>query len=603
MVQFYEDETFLVAAVADFLAHGLALGQPLLVIATAPHVAELLARLRARGFDIDTAVMNGRVTILDARETLATFMVDSLPDATRFSAWIGHALRKSDRTGERGCVRAYGEMVDLLWKDGNVTAAVRLEELWNDLAVQHSFSLLCTYAMDNFSRADHHGSFSAICRQHAHVFPTERYAEADESTRNREVSLLQQRARALEGEVEYRKTIERELREVLDARRRAEDSIRRSEQDLKDFLETAAEGMHWVGPDGIIIWANKAELQLLGYSRDEYIGQHISRFHASRETIDDILECLHRDGELRDREARLICKDGSTRDVLINSNVLRRDGQFVHTRCFTRDITDLKRALAEREALLESERAARLEAEEANRAKSQFLAVMSHELRTPLNAIGGHIQLIEMELHGPVTPEQREALGRVERSQRHLLSLINDVLNLARIETGHVEYSYGEVGAESLLAEITSMLDPIFATSDLTCTIAESNRGAPDASLVVRTDREKARQILLNLVTNAIKFTPAGGSIVLEARPCADNPAMICVSVRDSGIGIPDAKLQSIFEPFVQLGVRPVAHPQGVGLGLAISRDLARGMGGDLVVESVFGTGSTFTLTLPKSDS
>ena len=602
MVQFYEDDTFLVAAVADFLAGGLAGGQSSIVIATPEHRSDFTLRLRARGFDVDRATNEGRLTMLDAREMLDDFMVDSMPDAERFDARIGGAIAKCACASERPCVRAYGEMVDLLWKDGKVAAAVRLEELWNDLAKRHSFSLLCAYSMSNFGKADHHDSFTAICRQHEHVFPTERYTQADESSRLLEVSMLQQRARALEGEIAFRKLLERELREVLEARRKAEETIRRSEQDLKDFLENAAEGMHWVGPDGVVIWANKAEVELLGYTREEYIGQHISKFHAHPDAIADILTRLERNEELREREARLLCKDGTTRDVLINSNVLRRDGKFVHTRCFTRDITELKRAMAERESLLARERSAREDAEDASLAKSQFLAVMSHELRTPLNAIGGHIQLIEMELHGPVTPEQREALGRVERSQRHLLALINNVLNLASIESGRVEYSLGEIPTAPLLTEITLMLEPIFATSNLTCTVVQPAGAAVDEPTLVHADREKTRQILLNLVTNAIKFTPAGGSITLEAACSESEPGMVCLRVRDSGIGIPTEKLESIFEPFVQLGARPAnnGHGLGVGLGLAISRDLARGMGGDLVAESTVGEGSTFTLTLPK---
>jgi PAS domain S-box-containing protein len=596
-VQFYEDDTFLVGTVAEFLAAGLAGGQSVIVIATPDHRRDFARRLQARGFDVDRAAAEGRLTMLDAREMLGTFMVDSMPDAERFVTRIGSAIAKCSSVGERPCVRAYGEMVDLLWKDGNVVAAVRLEQLWNELADLHAFLLLCAYSMSNFDRADHHESFALICGEHEQVIPTERYTQADECARLLEVSMLQQRARALESEVDFRKNLERELREVLEARRMAEETLRRSEQELKDFLENAAEGMHWVGPDGIVIWANKAELDLLGYSREEYVGQHISRFHADRGKIDAILTHLHRNEELRECEARLLCKDGSTKDVLINSNVLRRDGKFVHTRCFTRDITELKRAMAERESLLAREQSARRDAEEASRAKSQFLAVMSHELRTPLNAIGGHIQLIEMELHGPVTPEQREALGRVERSQRHLLALISNVLNLASIESGHVEYTFCEVATAPLLAEIASMLDPIFAASELTCTVVHPADVSSDEPMIVHADREKTRQILLNLVTNAIKFTPAGGSITLET--VRNEPDLVSLRVRDSGIGIPEGKLESIFEPFVQLEARPAnTGHQGVGLGLAISRDLARGMGGDLVAESRPGEGSTFTLTL-----
>jgi PAS domain S-box-containing protein len=251
---------------------------------------------------------------------------------------------------------------------------------------------------------------------------------------------------------------------------------------------------------------------------------------------------------------------------------------------------------AQRKAEEELRRAHEAEAH-ANRAKSEFLAVVSHELRTPLNAIGGHIQLIEMGVHGPISEAQREALGRVQRSQRHLLSLINDVLNLARIETGHVDYELTEVPLEAAVAEVKAMVEPLLSAGRLKCELAGSPY-APDPPIVVRADRDKLQQILLNLLSNAIKFTPAGGRITVEAA-ATDGQPIATVMVTDSGKGIPAAKLESIFEPFVQLGGRP-ASAAGLGLGLSISRDLARGMGGDLTATSTPGSGATFTLSLPR---
>jgi signal transduction histidine kinase len=234
-------------------------------------------------------------------------------------------------------------------------------------------------------------------------------------------------------------------------------------------------------------------------------------------------------------------------------------------------------------------------ADDANRAKSSFLAVMSHELRTPLNAIGGYVQLLEMGIHGPVTDAQREALGRVERSQKHLLRLINDVLNLARIESGRVEYVLEDVDLAALMADVTPMVEPQMTAKALALEVAVS------AGTVARADREKVQQIVINLLSNAIKFTPAGGRVRVEARH-ADGPREVLLSVADTGIGIAPEKQASVFDPFVQVDMSRTRRSEGSGLGLAISRDLARGMGGDLRVESTVGEGSTFTLTLPAEE-
>jgi len=236
---------------------------------------------------------------------------------------------------------------------------------------------------------------------------------------------------------------------------------------------------------------------------------------------------------------------------------------------------------------------ARAEAEAANRAKTEFLATMSHELRTPLNAIGGYADLLLEGVRGVLSPEQRGDVERIKRSGQHLLGLINDILNFAKLEAGRIEFRVADTPVAPLLGSLEDLVRPQIDRKSLTFVAA-----SPSGTVLVRADEEKVRQILLNLVTNAVKFTDSGGLVAVE---CDADATSVRISVRDTGRGIPAEHLDRIFDPFVQIDreLTPKSQ-QGVGLGLSISRELARGMGGSLAVVSALGEGTTFTLTLPR---
>jgi PAS domain S-box-containing protein len=246
----------------------------------------------------------------------------------------------------------------------------------------------------------------------------------------------------------------------------------------------------------------------------------------------------------------------------------------------------------DRARLYEAEHKARSEAEAASRAKSEFLSLVSHELRTPLNAIAGYAQLMQMGIPDTPTAAQEDYLARIQTAQQHLLSLVNDVLSLARIESGHLDYHVAGVTVRELFTGVEALVAPQLLAKGLDYRIAPC-----DPQLSVRADREKALQVLVNLVGNAIKFTEPGGSIGLDVE---EREAAVALRVRDTGVGITPEKLATIFEPFVQVDTSLTRTADGVGLGLAISRALAAGMGGDLSAESTPGEGSVFTLTLPR---
>jgi PAS domain S-box-containing protein len=243
--------------------------------------------------------------------------------------------------------------------------------------------------------------------------------------------------------------------------------------------------------------------------------------------------------------------------------------------------------------LFEEATAARAEAEAANAAKAQFLASMSHELRTPLNAIAGYAELMELGVLGPITAKQTEALGRLQRSRKHLSAMVDQLLGFARIEAGKVEFDIEPVSVHESLARLADLIAPQAEAKELRYRFEDC-----DPSLRVMADGERLDQILLNLIGNAVKYTPAGGSVTMSVEP---GDRSVSIQVKDTGPGIPLDKQQMIFHPFVQLQSSPETMTSGVGLGLAISRDLARGMDGDIRVKSVEGEGATFTLTLPRA--
>lgn len=390
---------------------------------------------------------------------------------------------------------------------------------------------------------------------------------------------------------------------------------------MEDLLDRVPCGFVSFGDDGTIHLINATLLQRLGYSRADITGKPFEHlltvggkiFHQTH-----FFPMVKLHGVVREVFLLLRAKGGESVGMLCNAQRTERDGsafidcvlmEVIERRKFEEALLEarkvaehanqvleeqaveleLQQQLLEEQAVeLEEQRAA---ADQANVAKSNFLAVMSHELRTPLNAIGGYVQLIAMGVHGPVTSDQQEALDRIDRSQRHLLRLINDVLNLSRIEAGRVEYALTSMSLADAVNSVLPMVEPQIEAKGIAL------QNAVPGQLDARGDRDKVQQILLNLLTNAVKFTPAGGTLCIEG---SEDATRSYLRVIDTGLGIPADMLEQIFEPFVQVDASKSRSAEGTGLGLAISRDLARGMGGDLQVESAIGSGSTFQLVLPR---
>jgi PAS domain S-box-containing protein len=552
-VRFYDQEEVLLEEVAEFLDIPLRAGGVAIVIATAEHISHL--RRILAGYEADAV--------------LAQILVNDWPDAKRFDEIVGKIVRDASAGGR--AVHAFGEMVAILCSQGRYEAAIRLEQLWNGLQGNCSFSLFCAYPWNLFTSRDLLKQFQDVCREHNHACPHGAHKTGMEARELRMLE-LEQHNRAL-GE---------ELARAVDATQ----TLRHREQELADFVNNAAEGLHRVGSDGTILWANKAELVMLGYRWEEYVGRHISEFHVDQVLIDGMLTRLGNGETVYDQPAQLRCKDGSIKHVLIHSNACFVDGKLRYTRCFTRDATDrmlLQQAYREREALL-------AEMTGMNQAKDEFLAMLAHELRNPLAPISAAAQ----SLHSTATDAERvrHTAAIIERQARHLASLLDDLLDVARVTRGHINMVHEPVVLNAAVTAAIEQVTPLFSRLSHRLSVT-----MPQQEAWVRGDYKRLVQVITNILTNAAKYTPAGGNIDVRMEIAQE---VVEVVVSDDGIGMAPDLVGRVFELFVQ-GARSSYQSQGgLGVGLALVRSLVRAHGGTVCAQSAGqGKGSKFTVRLP----
>ena len=384
-----------------------------------------------------------------------------------------------------------------------------------------------------------------------------------------------------------------DLRAAEEARDRALADAKAEREQLYDvFMQVPAAITILEGPDHVFTVVNPRYAMFTGYRK--LLGRPIREAmpELASQGYFEILDRVYETGvPYRANEALVQLDrdhDGVAEDVYVNfvyQPLKRAQDEVFGIMVHAVDVTDNVKA---REEIA----AARAEADRANRAKAEFLAAMSHDLRTPLNAIGGYADLVKDGLYGPVTEAQITAMQRIRRAEDHLLSLINDILSYAKIEAGRLTIEVTDVPVNQMLSELRMLIAPQVAAKGLKY---EFRPGLPE--LRMRADRERATQIMVNLLTNALKFT-TDGTITVDVDATKDD---VFIHVRDTGPGIAPDRLSSIFDPFVQVGHFGEARREGVGLGLAISRELAHAMGGDLTVVSELGRGSTFTVRLPRA--
>ena len=686
-VQFYEDDSFLLEGLTRFIGAAIVAGDSAVVIATESHRKHLATLLQDRGLDLELAVKQGRFLALDAAEVLTKITTNGQPDTKLFSQLIGGVINQlaSAARGEQRRVAAFGEMVALLWAGGKPEAAIQLEKLWNELSVTHEFQLHCAYPMTLFSYQNDGEAIRKVCAEHSHVVPAEHYtALGSDEERLQAILLLQQKAQALETEMFERK--------------KAQERLQQRENELSDYLENAVIPMHWVSGDGTILWANNAELALLGYERDEYVGHHIAEFHADASVIEDILDRLSRKEELHGYEARLRRKDGAIRSVAIHSNVFRRDGQFIHTRCFTIDTTEKKhadQASSRLAAIVESaedaiaskdlngiitswnksaERIFGYKAEEiigqsvltlippelhddeprilakirageriehfetvrvtkhgerlqvsltvspvrdqegkiigaakivrditeqkkleaalhtSERLASvgRLAATVAHEINNPLEAVTNFIYLAKQQ------PELSEKIRRYLQRADHELAR---VAHIAQQTLG-----FYRDNSRPVLLEVSDVVQDVLLVYDRKAKHKELTvESAIAPGLTVYTLQGELKQILSNLLSNAIDASKEGGRITVRAHTFShlrSGLPGIRITIADHGVGISAEHKSKVFAPFFT-----TKKEVGTGLGLWITKDLLQKKGGHIRFRSRDSqpSGTVMSIYLPQA--
>ena len=376
-----------------------------------------------------------------------------------------------------------------------------------------------------------------------------------------------------------------------------------------DLLDAAPAGFLSFRDDGTVVLANAPLLELLDYSADEVVGQHVESLFGVAARIfyqTHLFPLVRMHGRAEEIYLELRSSQGDRVPVLLNARRVDLDDEPV-THCVLIRVRERKKYEDELLRAKKAAESAHAEAVAANDAKSHYLRSVSHEIRTPINALLGYADLLELNAGKPMGDEQLGYVGRVRQAGRHLLTLVNDILDLAKIESGSVEVEAvpGEVAAAADAA--LALVEPQARDRDIQLVRPDASDCGPYIG-----SHERVVQILVNVLSNGIKFTEAGGRVELDWRrvdPAATAAGQsrlapgagpwLAVRVTDTGAGIPAHRLEEVFEPFKQIAESGAGTKHGTGLGMTISRELARLMGGDLTVESEPGVGSAFTLWLP----
>jgi PAS domain S-box-containing protein len=556
LVQFYDDDRALADAVARFVAVGLDAGEPVVLIATESHRDAFTVRLRAAGVDLDDALASGLLVLLDARETLGKFMVDQLPEWSRFQAVVGGALERARAQHDSTSVRAFGELVDILWREGYRQAAVLLEEMWNALGKAQSFSILCAYVMGSFYKSSDREAFHQICSAHSHVLPSAR--------------------QALESELAHQRELERALRETVSARVRAEERLNRL------FQQAPIAILLLSGPEHRFELVNPAYARLAGREASELQGmsaiEGLSVWPGGDvSALLSLFDRVFASGEACEA-SELPGAGGGFYNCTVEP-MRDENGMISGLMVVAADVSDQVQARRDAEASLVLQR-------RTDELRELVLGMVSHDLRTPLSAISIGASL--MLKRGELSDADAKVAARIARSADRMTHMVNQLLDFTRARLR------GGITIDPKICDLAIICNEVISELQMTHP-ARSLRFESEGSVLGNWDRERLAEIVSNLIGNALRHGSADGPVEMRLR---DEDGWALLEVHNVGAPIPPDQMPLLFEPFRRANER--TRTISLGLGLYITREIVRAHGGRITATSGEATGTTFTVTLPR---
>ncbi|HEY5380680.1 MAG TPA: ATP-binding protein [Acidobacteriaceae bacterium] len=585
-VQFYEEDDALLNALAEFAGSALGTGNACLVLATAAHRDGLAGRLAHFGVHVEKVVDEGRLILLDAEETLRLLMVDEWPDSGRFLQLLEPMLRQlsggqSAGAGKRRVqLSVYGELVALLWADGKPEAAIRLEQMWNELLTRFDFTLLCGYPMRGFERVEHERLFREVCATHSEVIPCESYAKLS-SDANRMVAIaeLQQKAEMLQRALEERETAAMMLSEELSRRNEIEDALRKSEEFTRSIIESSADCIKVIGCDGRLVYISPTGMRALGIEDATPIlgKQWVSFWNPAEQRAADAAIAEAKAGGVGRFEGPLTV-NGKTRSWEVTiSPMYGRDGSVERLVAVSRETTELRLAQA---ALMQSEKLA---------TAGRLAATVAHEINNPLEAVMNSIYLAKNAEGVPA--EVGEWLETADQEIARIGHIAQQTLGFYR---DNAEPEWFEIG--DVVRSVAAIYERKLHGRELTL-----QQQVAEAKIFAR--KGELKQVLSNLLTNAIDATSRGGRIVVRAHTSMNwtsGAEGMRILVADTGEGMSDETREKAFSAFFTTKAEV-----GTGIGLWITQKIVGDNGGSIRCRSRQGRdgGTVMNVFLPRLKS